>query len=251
MVVISGFAGTPDDGHGHHQLAGFLTPLAFRQAGDPTRFPEHMAEGLRPWQPLKLYVSGGFGEEPAEGMLRIETGAFDPALGRSYFEIAMEGRSQHKSQDMGALELRGPRFSAVRLVESRVGSSGPEKHVLDGIDTSLPGIRQLLRLPAGLIDDSLVQAQDSVQKALADSIPWLRRVVGISRGLRAVRAARETFPNFPARCPSPVNAVFSFAARGSVLSDSERRGNRRRRSCRLGPLFGVKSMSVGLPPGLV
>ena len=38
-------------------------------------------------------------------------GSFDPLLGRSYFEIAMEGRSQHRSQHQGALELRGERTS--------------------------------------------------------------------------------------------------------------------------------------------
>ena len=50
LVVLSRFSGTPADGHGQHQLAGYLTPIAFKAAGDPNQFPEHMAEGLRPWQ---------------------------------------------------------------------------------------------------------------------------------------------------------------------------------------------------------
>jgi LmbE family N-acetylglucosaminyl deacetylase len=35
LVIYSRFTGTPADGHGHHQLAGYLTPLAFKAAGDP------------------------------------------------------------------------------------------------------------------------------------------------------------------------------------------------------------------------
>src|SRR5688572_7428637 len=40
LVVYSRFSGTSADGHGHHQLAGFLTPIAFRAAADPQAFPE-------------------------------------------------------------------------------------------------------------------------------------------------------------------------------------------------------------------
>ena len=57
LVIISRFTGTPADGHGQHQYAGYLTPIAFRAAADPKEFPEQIAEGLRPWQARKLYVS--------------------------------------------------------------------------------------------------------------------------------------------------------------------------------------------------
>ena len=48
LVVFSRFTGTPADGHGQHQLAGYLTPIAFKAAADPNQFPEHFQEGLRP-----------------------------------------------------------------------------------------------------------------------------------------------------------------------------------------------------------
>ena len=35
LVISSRFTGTASDGHGQHQLAGYLTPLAFRAAADP------------------------------------------------------------------------------------------------------------------------------------------------------------------------------------------------------------------------
>lgn len=49
-VVVSRWDGTPADGHGHHQFAGYLTPLAIAAAADPQRFPEQIAAGLLPWQ---------------------------------------------------------------------------------------------------------------------------------------------------------------------------------------------------------
>ncbi len=35
LVIYSRFSGTPADGHGQHQMAGYLTPLAFKAAADP------------------------------------------------------------------------------------------------------------------------------------------------------------------------------------------------------------------------
>ncbi|MDM7920880.1 MAG: PIG-L family deacetylase, partial [Pyrinomonadaceae bacterium] len=159
LVVISRFTGTPADGHGQHQLAGYLTPLAFKAAGDPQQFPEHMQEGLEPWQPLKLYVSQSFSNNPEnQPTLTLNTGEYAPLIGRSYFEIAMEGRSQHKSQEMGVLELRGMQQSGLRLIESKVGQpTAKETSVFDGIDTSITGIMQI----AG---DSYTPALPKLQK---------------------------------------------------------------------------------------
>ena len=56
QVLVSIFSGTPSDGHGQHQAAGWAAREAFRIAGDSTRFPElEREEGLQPWTPLKLY----------------------------------------------------------------------------------------------------------------------------------------------------------------------------------------------------
>ncbi len=196
FVVISRFSGTPQDGHGHHQFAGHITPIAYRQAGDPNRFPEHMAEGLRPWQPLKLYVSEGFRPGPSdEGVLRLPTGVLNRPLGRSYFEIAMEGRSQHKSQEMGMLELRGPQSSGLRLIESNVNKAAAgETHIFDGIDTSLTGIARTAGISAGVIDEALGRAQSAAERALADFDPLVPEAIVpiLAEGLKAIRQARES-----------------------------------------------------------
>ncbi len=140
LVVISRFSGTPADGHGQHQLAGYLTPIAFKVAADPTKFPEQLKEGLEPWQAKKLYVGQGFGANSTPASLVLNTGEFDNLIGRSYFEIAMEGRSQHKSQEMGMLELRGKFTSGLRLVENLGEKIEKEMSIFDGIDTTISGI---------------------------------------------------------------------------------------------------------------
>ena len=102
-------------------MAGYLTPLAFKAAGDPTQFPEQLAEGLRPWQPKKLYRGAGFRPDPANPpTISVQTGVVDGALGRSYAEIAAEGRSQHKSQEMGGIEPLGPAASGLIRLEAPV-----------------------------------------------------------------------------------------------------------------------------------
>jgi LmbE family N-acetylglucosaminyl deacetylase len=132
QVVIARFTGTPADGHGQHQYSGYLAPIAVKAAADP----QQCTSDGTPWQVLKFYVEQGFGGG-APAPLQINTGKFDPLFGRSYFEIAMEGRSQHRSQGEGRLELHGPISSGLNLVDSKVPKVEKETSIFDGIDTTL------------------------------------------------------------------------------------------------------------------
>ncbi len=192
LVIISRFSGTPSDGHGHHQFAGYLTPIAFKAAADPNAYPEQIKEGLLPWQARKFYVGQGFGNNPNnQPILTILTGEYDPLLGRSYFEIAMEARSQHKSQQQGLLEIRGGQMSGERLVE-RIGITGEDKNIFDGLDISIKGIAGLSGLSVGIIDNELENVQTSAAKALAEYDPFApeKIIQYLSEGLSAIRNAR-------------------------------------------------------------
>lgn len=194
LVVISRFTGTPDDGHGHHQFAGFLTPIAFQQAGDPTRFPEQLKDGLRPWKPLKLYVSHrSRPDSNRDAGLSIETGELNRPVGRTYFEIAMQGRSQHKSQGMGTLELHGPQSSGVKLLEAHVGVPAVEHGLFDGIDTTLHGVAAIAGLPPGLLDEELSEARAAVESGISDfNILEPETILPrLASGLGAIRRARR------------------------------------------------------------
>jgi LmbE family N-acetylglucosaminyl deacetylase len=194
LVIISRFSGTPADGHGHHQLAGYLTPIAFKAAADPKQFPEQLAEGLTVWQAKKLYVSQSFVQNPNNvPTLTINTGEYDSLIGRSYFEIAMEGRTQHKSQEMGLLELRGKQNSGLRLLESTVAKAEKETSVFDGIDTSLAGIPKLVGLSDGFLNGDLKDAQTAAAKALENfnALNPSKTIAPLAEGLKAIREARR------------------------------------------------------------
>jgi LmbE family N-acetylglucosaminyl deacetylase len=190
LVIYSRFSGTPADGHGQHQLAGYLTPLAFKAAADPNEFPEQIAQGLRPWQAKKLYRGLGFRLDPATPpTLRVQTGVFDPVIGRYYSEIANEGRSQHKSQEMGVIETRGSQESGlIRLDAPTV----KESSLFEGIDTSVAGIATLAGLPAGALDSQLQSIAALATRALAeyDARAPERIVPALVQGLEATRRAR-------------------------------------------------------------
>ena len=137
QIIVSVFSGTPRDGHGQHQAAGWAAMEAFAAAGDTARFPElAREEGLRPWAPLKLYRSTRF--DSTATTIALDGGALDRAVGKSYHQIAMASRSLHRSQDMGRLQDIGPSLVPLALIEDRTaeGSGG----FFDGIDTSLAGM---------------------------------------------------------------------------------------------------------------
>ncbi|HEV2801004.1 MAG TPA: PIG-L family deacetylase [Pyrinomonadaceae bacterium] len=183
-VVVSRWQGTQADGHGQHQFAGYLTPIALSAAADPAEFPEQLAEGLRPWRVKKFYVShfgqdataataatttGATGQGRATGVVEIDTGRFDPLLGRSFYELAMEGRSQHKSQGEAALELRGAQTSRVRLVsraESAMQTAAVEGSIYDGLDTTIRGIARTANLTDNALANDLKRIEETASAAL-------------------------------------------------------------------------------------
>src|SRR5207244_4134567 len=93
QIVVSIFSGTPRDGHGQHQVAGILARQAFEALRDSS------------WGPVKLYRAAW--SDTGATTLRLDGGALDPLAGRSYHQIAMAGRSRHRSQDMGQFERAG------------------------------------------------------------------------------------------------------------------------------------------------
>jgi len=117
-AILSIFSGTPRDGHGHHQAAGILAREAFDAAADPSRFPQQVARGLPAHRADRLYQAL-WRPQPGEATLTLETGALDPLLGRSRYQVAMASRSRHRSQDMGRAQPAGPQASALLLLESR------------------------------------------------------------------------------------------------------------------------------------
>jgi LmbE family N-acetylglucosaminyl deacetylase len=155
QIVVSVFSGTPRDGHGQHQAAGWAAQEAFRIAGDATRFPELARDQLAPWMPLKLYRSTRF--DSAATTLVLQGGVLDSAVGKSYHQVAMASRSLHRSQDMGQLQRIGPSVVRLALIQDRTGKGADG--LWAGIDTTLAGLASAGgRTPASGPWDSLATA---------------------------------------------------------------------------------------------
>ena len=100
-----------------HEATTILAREAYEVAGDATKYPEQMREGLRPWQPSKLYFAGagpGSGRiggaapttpvaPPPAHLCRVDSTIYDPLLARTYAEISNDARSNHKCQGMGGV----------------------------------------------------------------------------------------------------------------------------------------------------
>jgi LmbE family N-acetylglucosaminyl deacetylase len=186
-------------GHQHHTAAAQLALEAFRAAADPARFPEQLAEGLRPWQARKLYQGGtgtGGGARLAGRAVPLALGARDPLLGASWMEFGSLARSFHKSQatrqlrsDPGEFDLAG-----YRLVDAEPAASASESDIFDGIDTSLAGLARFAPDAARVrLAQGLAEVQASAQRAQAqldwrkpeNVVPELREGLARLRGLRA------------------------------------------------------------------
>lgn len=126
-----------------HQAVAQLVREAFRAAADPARFPEQVKEGLLPWQARKLYQGGvgGSREKLPGNPVVLRTSAFDPLLGASWQELGSLARSMHRCQGTSqVLASPGEGEAAYWLADSEPPVPGVEQDLLEGIDTSLPGL---------------------------------------------------------------------------------------------------------------
>lgn len=205
LVVSSTFTGNITDGHGQHQVSGEAAQLAFKMAGDPKVFPDQIAQGLRPWSPLRVYARAPFVPVTAKGMydyatgkwqpvrlfdyvagqwmdhapttdVEIPEGTFDPILGRSYFQIARQGWSMQKSQYGGGNRaLPGPHFVGYHLYGSRVPVAGngaePGDNFFSGIDTLLPGMAMLAHGDTAFLTKALKDIDQEVMTATYGYLP--------------------------------------------------------------------------------
>ena len=124
-----------------HEATTVLFREAYYAAGDPSKYPAQIREGLRPWQPKKLYFSappapqaaggrGGPGRGQSDSspqappaspvkLAQVNTNVYDALLGRTYAEIGADARSSHKCQGVGGLPAL-PGFN-----NGRGGGAGP------------------------------------------------------------------------------------------------------------------------------
>ena len=208
-----------------HEATTLLTREAYRVAGDPTMYPEQIREGLRPWQPKKLYFAGGFGgggrgaprggrgaapaTAPVVKLTPADTAMYDPLLGRTYAEIGADARSSHKCQGMGGMPPlpgmgggrgRGP--GGYQLTETTIAGEmeKEETSLFDGVDTSLAALARFAGpnppevLTSGLATISGMAARAQGAFAAGDDAGAAEPV---EAGLVRVRSLRAQLASLP------------------------------------------------------
>jgi hypothetical protein len=180
-----------------HEATTVLVREAYRAAGDPTKYPDQIREGLRAWQPSKLYLAGGGpgggrggrgGAAPAASgapahVDRADASGYDALLGRTYQEIANDARSNHKCQGTGVGlpplpgivgggrgGPAGPGGAVYTLTETTIPGAmeKPEGSIFDGIDWSLTGLAQRFAgpNPPAALTTALAGIADQAQRAM-------------------------------------------------------------------------------------
>jgi LmbE family N-acetylglucosaminyl deacetylase len=191
LVLIARFQGNQRDGHGNHSAAGLVTQEAFKLAGDAMVFPDQIAAGLRPWQPLKLYMGGV--RESEDWTIRVDAGEYDPVLGDSYQSFARLGLSFQRSQNSGRFSPQpGPSVSYYKRLQSLVDAPAKEKTFFDGIDTTVPGLYRALRKDAPAGAEGMLTAIDREIQTAFEAFSFndpSAAAPALGRALAATRAA--------------------------------------------------------------
>jgi len=215
-----------------HEATTVLVREACQAAGDPSMYPEQLREGLRPWQPRKLYFSGGGGggggrggpaggrgsaagappapaapPAPVVKLARVNTAVYDPLLGRTYAEIGADARSNHKCQGVGGMAplpgggggRGGAGGGGYQLVSTTITGQKDkdETSLFDGVDTSLAGLAQFAGPnPPGALSAGLAAIADAAKRAQKafDSGDDTGTAAPVEAGLTALRALRAQLP---------------------------------------------------------
>jgi len=194
-VVINGWGGV-HFGHGQHQASGIYTPEAVADAADPTKFPEQIAEGLKPWK-VTLEVrpaAFGFGPvqpQPPAGAVMFPVGDVSPLWGKSYVEMGMEGHAQHRSQ--GTPSLFGNPFfrRPVYLIGERGQETGGSFDIkqmaepLGSLAERFPQLRETLAPALASVDQNLSAAAKSALET--DREPAAKSLAEAGKEIAALR----------------------------------------------------------------
>ncbi len=176
-VIVTRFPIPPGSGgHGHHTASGMLAVEAFKLAGDPTAYPEQLAEGLTPWQPRRLFwnvfrfTPGSALPLPGTPFTQDIAGT-DSVTGQEFGTIAAHSRAMHKTQGLGGFVTRartGPNSQTFLLLAGEPATTD----LMEGIDTTWA------RYPGGAeIGAAIAQiAADFQADAPAASLPALLAV---------------------------------------------------------------------------
>ena len=108
-IVINNWGGV-HGGHGHHQAAGLLTPIAVQRAADANAYPEQLKERLAAWGGADnevVILDLDRSDKPAGYILPLDE--VSPVWGKSWREIGLDAFANHRTQGVSVF-LGSPFF---------------------------------------------------------------------------------------------------------------------------------------------
>jgi len=118
------------ENHGDHQASGVIAVEAFDMAGDPTAFPAQVTpprertdinnatEGLRAWQPKKIYFFSDASRPVVADGPAFDIAAISPSRHKAYVELAAALHEPHRTQaDVSQAVIDAERTGDFRLVK--------------------------------------------------------------------------------------------------------------------------------------
>ncbi|MBA4494561.1 PIG-L family deacetylase [Paenactinomyces guangxiensis] len=157
-LVMPSFRDDPSQ-HGHHRAISQLTLRAFKDAADPRVFPEHLRQGIKPWQVKKVYLPAAKDKET----LRFNIGTVDPVYGLTYPQLGEESRKLHKSQGMGRDLPVEDYWVSLELVHSSVGKVKQESTIFEDIPYNFRDQSKQISHPA--VKQRLITLQEHLEQA--------------------------------------------------------------------------------------
>jgi LmbE family N-acetylglucosaminyl deacetylase len=231
-IVVNGW-GNQKTGHGNHQDSGFQTPRAVEAAADPTKYPDQIAEGLKPWRAeMILDPVRGTTPDPNEkvdytGSWVVPADEISPIWGQSYKDIALEGYLHHRSQGVTPF-LNSPFLRrAYGLKRSTGGAPSPSDFA-----QPLMSLAPVIPVPA---EDLLAATDNALDegRAATETLEWDAAVRSIAAAAKQIvkledqvkqsqdpRAANALWELEQVR--ARINHALADAAAAKIVSNSDR-----------------------------
>jgi LmbE family N-acetylglucosaminyl deacetylase len=205
QVVINGWGGQKT-GHGNHQDSGYQTPKAVEAAADPTKYPDQIAEGLKPWRVEMILnpVRATAQDEKVDytGSWLVPADEVSPIWGLSYREISLEGYLHHRSQGvtpfLNSPFLRRP----YGLKRTTGGPPAPSDFA-----QPLTSLARVIPVPS---EDSLAAADHDLDQArmAAEKLDWPGTVRSIAEAAKRIASLEDRVKR--SQDPSAVGGVWEL-----------------------------------------
>lgn len=182
-VVIPSFL-NEESTHGHHRAINVITVRAFKDAANPEVFPEHLKNGLQPWQIKKLYLPAN----DKDYNVAVPVGDYDEIYGASYVQLGEESRFMHKSQGMGRHVDEGASFNYYKLNSSV--KSEKENDFFDGIAFSFDDLAK--EIEAKGKDNKVIKDLRALHKDAEEVVNAYPVFSEVAREVQEMKADVET-----------------------------------------------------------